>query len=194
MGRPGWRLPGALLALGTLVLSGAGCNAATGHPRPEGSLGTQAAPSTTAQLDLLSGYGATRAAWDAGHQMDPAGTGYWPRLASGYDTYTSVVFVRGRALQYTEHLYPSLAASDAVKVAGDELPPDTRIVERVPSGGPACQLVVESSSTLDALAGVEVLVELHSGGTGYDPASVSTITYRPFAGALTGPAAHPPAC
>lgn len=60
--------------------------------------------------------------------MDPNGTGYWPRLATGVDTYTSVRFFQGRALRYTENLYPSLPAASALHVIGDELPPDAHVV------------------------------------------------------------------
>lgn len=135
---------------------------------------------TTLRLDLLSGYGATRAAWAAGHQMDPAGTGYWPRLSSGHDTYTSVTFIRGRALAYTENVYPAMSAADALKVVGDDLPPDAHLghADRRPS----CEQVMVSSRSISALAGVGVLVELHSDGGAYYPARVDYITYQPFSG------------
>jgi hypothetical protein len=124
--------------------------------------------------------------------MDPRGTGYWPRLGSGYDTYTSVTFSGGRALRYTEHLYPDMSSASALKVVGDELPPDARVVSDppVPPGHPACAQVVESSRTIRALAGVEVLAELRSSGPGYDPGAVSSITYQP----LTTPVPAQPGC
>lgn len=151
---------------------------------------TTAAP---APVDLLSGYGATRSQWAAGHTMDPNHTGYWPRLANGLDTYTSVRFIRGRALSYTENLLPALPAADALHVVGDELPPDAHVVHDAPSppgGRPLCAQVVEASPTLQAAAGVEVLAELRSAGGGYDAAAVTTITYQP----ITGPMSSLPAC
>jgi hypothetical protein len=173
-----------------------------GHPPAQSSeapvsrapASTRAAPTTAppTAVDLLSGFGATKAEWAAGHQMDPDGTGYWPRLANGPDTYTSVQFLRGRALRYTENLYPAVPAASALHVIGDELPPDARVVHYAPSppGHPLCAQVVESSYTLQVKAGVEALVEMRSGGGSYDSAAVATLTFQP----LTSPSSSLPAC
>ncbi|MGH9132210.1 MAG: hypothetical protein ACRDWV_11210 [Acidimicrobiales bacterium] len=139
--------------------------------------GTKATPP-----DLLSGYGATRAAWATGHQLDPSGTGFWPRLADGDDTYTSVSFVRGRALSYTEHLYPAISEAEALKVVNDEMPPDVKVIgtKVSPALRPSCEQLVLSSPTIRTLAGANVLVELYSDGQGYEPQQVTRLTYQPI--------------
>ncbi len=63
------------------------------------------------------------AEWATWHHHDPTAVGYWPRLANGVDTYTSVGFVRGRALRYTENLYPPVPVAIALSVVADDLPP-----------------------------------------------------------------------
>jgi hypothetical protein len=162
-----------------LAVATPACTIARGPSRPSHPAASPSTSTTTAKpLDLLSGYAATEADWKVGHQLDPLGTGYWPRLSSGYDTYTSVRFIRGRALEYTEHVYPPLSTGAALKVVDDELPPDAHVVYDRP-GKTSCQQVVESSRTITALAGVEVLIEL------YGPGDVSSISYQPFTGPLT---------
>ncbi|MDQ2754535.1 MAG: hypothetical protein M3R71_03190, partial [Actinomycetota bacterium] len=178
------------VGVAALALLGAGCSAVAGPQPPVGgaksSVIVPKAPvttTTTLPLDLLSGYGATRAAWAAGHQMDPAGTGYWPRLSSGDDAYTSVTFIGGRALAYTENVYPAMSVADALKVVGDDLPPDAHLGQK--DTRPSCEQVLVASRSISALAGVEVLIELHSDGRAYDPSQVDNITYQPFSGSLS---------
>lgn len=192
----------ALLLAWVALLASACTATAPSHSRapranatvPTVRVTTRVAPITTvpAPVDLLSGFGATEAEWAAGHTVDPNGTGYWPRLANGLDTYTSVRFIRGRALRYTENLYPPLPAASALHVIGDELPPDAHVVHDAPSppAHPSCAQVVEASPTLQATAGMEVLAELRSSGGRYDSAAVASITYQ----ALTGSSQALPAC
>ncbi len=192
----------ALVAVWVASMASACTLLPAGHPPPRSTASPassapaamRVAPTTAspAPADLLSGFGATEAGWASGHELDPDGRGYWPRLANGLDTYTSVQFVRGRALRYTENLFPAMPVSGALHVIGDELPPDARLVHYGPSPPvhPSCTQVVESSPTLRSKAGVEVLVEMRSGGARYDSAAVTSLTFQP----LTGPNPSFPAC
>lgn len=140
----------------------------------------------------LTGYGATQAVWYQGHTPDPDGGGFFPRLANGKDTYTSVKFVNGRALFYTENLYPPAPLDQALASVSDELPFDATVVHNAPSPAtaPSCQQVVETSPTLRAEAGVQVLAELRSDTPSLDATAISEITYQPF----TGPLSSLPSC
>jgi hypothetical protein len=152
--------------------------------RPARSTTSTTAP---ASLGYLTGYGATQAVWDQSHTADPDGAGFFPRLGDGDDTYTGVQFTNGRALSYTEHLYPSVSVDEALSSVGDELPFDATVVydEPSPATNPACQQVVETSPTLQSAAGVEVLAELQSATPTLDTDAVSEISFQPFTGPLS---------
>jgi hypothetical protein len=198
--RPAWR---AVLVVG-LALAAAACSQRAGqasprraaahphHRSPPTTTSTTSTTSTTAPLGYLTGYGATEADWYQSHTPDPDGGGFYPRLANGSDTYTSVQFVNGRALSYVENFYPPAPLDQALASVGDELPFDAKVVHDAPSPptSPACQQVVETSPTLRALAGVGVLAELRSATPSLDPTQISEITYQPFTGSL----AQIPAC
>ncbi|MGH9063051.1 MAG: hypothetical protein ACRDZQ_14550 [Acidimicrobiales bacterium] len=149
---------------------------------------TAARPTTTASAGgYLTGFGATRATWAAGHTPDPSGPAgsYWPRLSDGKDSYASVRFVGGRALAYTENLYPPLTATEARAVVGDELPPDAHTVSA--TRGPSGERVVDASPTLHAATGDEVAVLLQSPGPAYDPSDVTVLVYSAVrAGSASG--------
>src|SRR5579875_2444580 len=142
----GWRggaVPAVLVA-GGLVLTACTHSStaatATTHRRPATTKLT--APSTTAAspggtapptthptttttnpaVADITGFGATKAAWDAGHTPDPDAPkgSYWPRYANGEDTYQDVRFIRGRALSYVENVYPAETAAQVRAATGDE--------------------------------------------------------------------------
>lgn len=186
------------LALLCLVLVVAACGPASHHAsgrapsRAATTTTTPPARSTTSttgstSLGYLTGYGATQAVWYQSHTPDPDGSGFFPRLGNGDDTYTGVQFTNGRALYYTEHLYPAVPVDVALSSVGDELPFDATVVHNAPSPAtnPVCEQVVESSPTLQSAAGVEALAELRSDTTALDTDAVSEITFQPFSGPLS---------
>lgn len=137
-------------------------------------------PSTVA--DQLTAWGATEANWDLNHQADPRihnHTGFWPRLSNGLDTYASVSFAGGKALRYTENLYPSETASQARYVVHDELPPSAHLISL--QHQPGCEELIFSSPKLLAMAGSGVRATLLSPGPVFDAADVVSITYQPSA-------------
>ncbi|MBO0893640.1 MAG: hypothetical protein J2O39_04620 [Acidimicrobiales bacterium] len=196
-----------VLALLGLVCLIAACGPASRHASGSGpspgaattttSTTTLSAPSSapttgSASLGYLTGYGATQAVWYQSHTPDPDGGGFFPRLGNGDDTYTGVQFTKGRALAYTEHLYPPVPIDQALSSVGDELPFDATVVHNGPSPPtePACEQVVETSPTLQSMAGVEVLAELRSDTSTLDTGAVSEISFQPF----TGPPSSLPGC
>lgn len=191
------------LALLGLALAFAACGPASHHasgpeaPSRARTTTTRPPPSTTsstasASLGYLTGYGATQAVWDQSHTANPEGTGFYPILGNGLDTYTNVEFTNGRALSYTLNLYPAAPVDQALSSVGDEMPFDAKVIYNQPSPAtnPVCQQVVETSPTLQAAAGVDVLAELRSDGPTLDTDAVSEITFQPF----TGPLSSLPAC
>lgn len=182
-----------LLALLGLVVLLAACSQASRHDAASRS--TTTAPSTTSTTSTttstsagyLTGFGATQAVWYQGHTPNPDGDGFYPILGDGLNTYTNVQFVDGRALIYTENLYPPAPLDQALDSVGDEAPFDATMVHNAPSpaANPTCQQVVETSPTLSALAGVDMLAELRSATPALDTDAITEITYQPFRGSLS---------
>jgi hypothetical protein len=172
--------------------SGSGASSRSTTTRPARSTTPSTSTTTSPSLGYLTGYGATQAVWYQGHTADPDGGGFYPRLGNGDDTYTSVQFVNGRALYYTENLYPAVPLDQAMASVGDELPFDATTAHNAPSptANPSCQQVVETSPTLSAAAGVDVLAELRSATPSLDTGAVTEITYEP----LTGSTSSLPSC
>jgi hypothetical protein len=167
--------------------SGLGASSRSTTTRPARSTPSSTSTTTSPSLGYLTGYGATEAVWYQGHTADPDGGGFFPRLGSGDDTYTSVQFVNGRALYYTENLYPAVPLDQAISSVGDELPFDATTVHNAPNPtvNPSCQQLVETSPTLTAAAGVDVLAELRSATSALDTGAVTEITYEPFTGSIS---------
>lgn len=141
---------------------------------------TTAATPVSTVADQLTAWGATEANWDLNHQPDPRvpnHTGFWPRLSNGLDTYASVNFAGGKALRYTENLYPAETSSQARYVVHDELPPSAHLVSAERQS--ACEELVFASPKLTAMTGGGVRATLHSPGAVFDAADVVSITYRP---------------
>lgn len=134
----------------------------------------------------LVDWGARLAEWNANHEHDPDvpnGTGYWPRLANGLDSYASVRVVGGRVLDYVLNLYPALTTAQAVSRVEDELPPSSAVrVEALrPSGtsAPGCEVLVLSGPVLQAKLGRSAMAELETAGANLQPASITRIVLSP---------------
>jgi hypothetical protein len=125
----------------------------------------------------ITGFGATTAAWDAGHTPDPDAPkgSYWPRYANGEDTYQDVRFIRGRALSYVENIYPAETVAQARAVIGDEMPPDAHVVSETRVAGG--ERVVVESAVLRAATGDNAAVVMRSPGAVFDPNDVTSLTY-----------------
>lgn len=125
------------------------------------------------------------AVWNSNHQVDPAighGTGYWPRLPSGLDTYSDVKVDSGRILDYTVNMYPSLGLSEAISRAEDELPPNATVVSSAPSppASPSCRIVVFAEPILGARLSMDVAARFYSPSSAFTPTSVESVALSPL--------------
>lgn len=142
-------------------------------------------------LAYLTAWGATQAGWDANHTHDPgAPANYWPKLPSGFDTYTNMNVVNGRVVGYVLNLYPTVSLADAKSRLANDLPLDTAATgeQALTSGSPGCDRVIESGPTVRAVDGNAVVADFESAGNTYDGSAVTRINVSPL-----GPGATPPA-
>jgi hypothetical protein len=109
----------------------------------------------------LTGYGATRAVFDAHHRRDPKGKGYLPRLKSGRDA-VQAVFQGGVALHVVVAFAPAVRDTAALRAAAKLLPPDARRLRVVRQ--PGCEQVVYASLAFARRFQSAIWVELKSAG------------------------------
>lgn len=122
----------------------------------------------------LTGYAATVAAWGNSHTVDPDGTGFWPRLPNGKDTYQDIRTAGGRVVSYTENFDPPSNPQEARASVMNELPTDAKVLQQ--AQGASCEQLVLSSPTVLAVVHTDVLARLY----GPPPGQVSSIEYSPF--------------
>lgn len=132
----------------------------------------------------LVDWGATVASWNENHHPDPdvpLGTGYWPRLVTGADTYSEMVVSHGRIVGYLLSIYPALSLSQAVSRVKDELPPDAKLTRSValPAADPSCEEMLFHSDVLAAKVGMQVLAVATSGGGTLQTSAISTVHLEP---------------
>lgn len=187
------RRGGTAAALVMLALAGAACGSggrtsASGPPPKARATTTTATPTTTVPpgVAYLTAWGATLAAWNANHTLDPGSpNSYWPRLGDNRDTYTHLDVVDGRVVGYVLALYPAMTSAGAKARIANDLPLDAAVSQDRTLAG--CELFVESSPTMAVAATGGALVELTSLSPTYDPAAVSTVTVFPRAAGQPAP-------
>jgi hypothetical protein len=178
-GAPTRRILIVFMAIIALALSG--CSATTDSSPPDSS-----APPTTVALPpgTLTGYGATRAAWDQTHQVDNSPghrDGAYPRLPNNEDTYMLVTFSADHVSSYILNFDPPVPASQAIGIALlNELPDD--VVNTADQTHSTCRQLYYTSQTL-ATAGddaIGVFVELLSGTSDSSPYDAHSVTSAIF--------------
>jgi hypothetical protein len=91
------------------------------------------APSIPVIKTPLQDWGATQASWQGDHTLDPIlKTGYWPRLASGVDTYTNITYSNNIVTGFTYNFYPGVTLAVARETAKGMLPIATKTISKSP--------------------------------------------------------------
>lgn len=177
-----------LAALSLIVL--AGCSSSSSSPTSSTGRGTQSRAATTGQHagasnNGLTGFGATRRAWNAHHEADRDpklvhGCCYGPKITTtdrqSTDTWIAVM-ADDVISTYIRNFPTGTSRAEALAaLARDDLPPDAKLVAS--KVGDGCELFLYRSATLGRAnpdLGNAVSFDLHSGGdeTVYDPHDVA---------------------
>lgn len=147
-------------------------------------LGGTAAAAASKQA-VLTGYGATKKAFDAHHRADPKlKGGYLPRLKDGRDS-LQVTFPGGLALWLVVNFAPAVSDEAALGAVKRVLPPDAQRIRVVRRAG--CEQWFYGSNLFVREVASAIVVELRSkNGAHFARGSVvkETLSAEPVDGAI----------